>query len=203
MVKAKSRGRRFLGAEQQKPDSRSRILAAARDLFATRGFHQTAMSELAAAAQISVGQIYRSFKNKNDIIVAIVGEDIDELLVDLEDVLRRVQSGAITILEAFEQLVRDNLSEIECGLSFEILAEASRNPPVSTTITASLKPCRVTLRSLACEANPALGDRDLDAAEELLLACLFGLGHRPLSGSERDNDGTAPDIARMLSLIHI
>lgn len=189
---------RGFDAVKQKPDSRSLILSAARHLFAARGFHQTAMSELAAEAQVSVGQIYRSFKNKNDIIVAIVGDDMVELLGELEEVLRRVRAAEMSVREAFEKLVSDNLSEHEGGLGFEILAEAHRNPVVGDRISALLKPCCATLRALACETNKSLSDHDLDAAEELLLACLFGLGHRPLSRHKRDFMATVPEIARMM-----
>ncbi|KKC27613.1 TetR/AcrR family transcriptional regulator [Sphingomonas sp. SRS2] len=180
------------------PDGHSRILAAARHLFAERGFHRTAMSELAAEAKVSVGQIYRSFKNKNDIIVAIVGEDVADFLAEFDDALRRTQAGEITIEKAFELLVCNNLTESETALSFEMLAEASRNPSVAEKIDAFLTPCRVTLRALACEANKALSEHALEAAEEFLLACLFGLGHRPLSRRAKDVAATAPDIARLM-----
>lgn len=184
--------------QRQKADSRGRILSAARHLFATRGFHQTAMSELASEAQVSVGQIYRSFKNKNDIILAIVSDDIVEMLGDLEDVLGPVKSGGMSIHAAFEKLVSDSLSDTDDGLAFEILAEAHRNPLVADEISDLLRPCRATLRALVSETNPSLGDAELDAAEEFLLACLFGLGHCPLSRKERDVRESIPDIVRMM-----
>ena len=56
---------------------KERILEAARTLFDSHGFHQSSMAELAVAAQVSVGQIYRLFKGKEDIIAAIVQADYD------------------------------------------------------------------------------------------------------------------------------
>jgi TetR/AcrR family transcriptional repressor of uid operon len=61
-----------LSAVQHEMGSRERIVSSARHLFATQGFHQTPMSELAVAAGVSVGQIYRLFTGKNAVIQAIV-----------------------------------------------------------------------------------------------------------------------------------
>jgi AcrR family transcriptional regulator len=50
-----------MSAVQHEVDGRARILTAARSLFSSKGFHQTSMAQLASAAQVSVGQIYRLF----------------------------------------------------------------------------------------------------------------------------------------------
>ena len=65
-------------AVQHEADGRARILTAARTLFSANGFHQTSMAQLASAAQVSVGQIYRLFKGKEEVIEALVeaGEPI-------------------------------------------------------------------------------------------------------------------------------
>ena len=42
-------------------------MEAARSLIAERGFHQTAMADIAKEAKVSVGAIYRAFENKADI----------------------------------------------------------------------------------------------------------------------------------------
>src|SRR5579883_3306689 len=59
------------------------ILNAARDLFSRQGFHKTTMPEIADAAGTSVGLIYYHFKNKADILVAIVKEFHDSGLTAL------------------------------------------------------------------------------------------------------------------------
>lgn len=187
-----------MSAAQQKMTGRERIIAAARHLFATRGFHQTAMVELASEAQISVGQIYRLFENKNDIVVAIVQDDASERMADLRRIRDEVEDGAMSIERAFEGLALLALSEGEEALSFEILAEAHRNPLVAEQISQFCTSCRSILRDLICKTSPALGDRDIEAAEEMLLACLFGLGHRLLSRPQLGIEATAARTASMM-----
>jgi len=46
---------------------RERILAAARKLFAERGFSQTNVADITALADVSIGSVYYHFANKNEI----------------------------------------------------------------------------------------------------------------------------------------
>lgn len=169
-------------AVQHQKDGRSRILTAARDLFATRGFHQTSMAQLAAAAQVSVGQIYRLFKGKEDIIEAMIQSDSDAWKADTDILRARLEAGELSLEQAFEQLLLHGTdSEQDEALSFDILAESFRNEAVAETIGALCDAFRTILRDFACIANPELSGEALDAAEELILACMFGYGHRSVS----------------------
>src|ERR1700716_2619680 len=51
---------------------RHQIVTAARQCVVRHGFHAATMAEIALAAQMSVGQIYRYFPNKDAIVHAIV-----------------------------------------------------------------------------------------------------------------------------------
>jgi TetR/AcrR family transcriptional repressor of uid operon len=185
-------------AVQHELSGRDRILATARELFAIQGFHQTSMAELAASAQISVGQIYRSFKSKDEIIAAIVDGDRDSRVIEMTAICDRLKTGQITIEAAFEDLVLTAHSSKKDALSFDILAEAFRNPVVGLTITNLCLRYKALLREFACIANPSLSSEALDAAEEVILACLFGLGHRSLSKPALGLEQTATRAAAML-----
>ncbi|TPG20045.1 TetR/AcrR family transcriptional regulator [Sphingomonas koreensis] len=178
--------------------SRQRIVAAARHLFATQGFHQTAMADLASAAGVSVGQIYRLFAGKSDLILAIVHEDADDKLAEMTRLCDKVTSGEETVEAGFTQLAARALSKGDEALSFEILAEAHRNADVAATIAKLCGRYRSIIRELACAANPRLSDAELAAAEELLLAVMFGLGHRALSCPALSVEETAQQTARMI-----
>lgn len=185
-------------AVQHEMVGRERILVAARALFAEQGFHQTSMAELASLAKISVGQIYRLFKGKEDIISAIVDDDKRVRLDGMTALFAQLKAGQISIEECFEQLVLSAMSQRSEALSFDILAEAFRNPTVGATITSLCVRYKILLREFACMANPALSSEALDGAEEMLLACLFGLGHRSLSRPALSADRTAAHTARII-----
>ncbi|MFZ2996581.1 TetR/AcrR family transcriptional regulator [Sphingobium sp.] len=173
-------------------------MAAARDLFASHGFHQTSMAELAVSAQVSVGQIYRLFKGKEEIIEALVNVDSDEWADAMADLRARVDKGELTIERAFERALMHNVSAKDEALSFDILAESFRNPAVGNRIAALCARFRAILRDFACIANPDLSGEALDAAEEMILACMFGLGHRSLSLPKLSAEVTARRSAQMI-----
>lgn len=185
-------------AVQQKLPSADRIRVAAKELFATRGFHQTSMSELATAAEMSVGLIYRSFKSKAEIIEAIVRADFDERLNFMEDLHRRLTEGELTLQETLEELFVHAMNEEHDALSFDIIAEGFRNEGVGQTIGEMCGHLRQYMRGFAQAVNGALDGQELEGAAELLLGCTFGLGHRSISIPKLDATNTASVSARMI-----
>jgi AcrR family transcriptional regulator len=69
------------------PERRSRILAAAADLVARKGFHAVSVAEIGAAAGITGSGIYRHFDRKTAVLVALFDQIIDDLLRDEQEIL--------------------------------------------------------------------------------------------------------------------
>lgn len=111
-------------------DRREQILEAAMLCFAKRGFHQTSMHDISAEAGISVGLIYRYFKNKEEVIAAIASEHKKHVA----DLLGQAKQ-APTLLEAMEILFTSHCGErspqIISAFVVDLFAEASRNPRVA------------------------------------------------------------------------
>jgi len=66
-------------------DKRARILKAAVKVFAKKGFHETKVAEIARAAGVADGTIYLYFKNKDDLLISVFEENIDQLNQRLRD----------------------------------------------------------------------------------------------------------------------
>jgi AcrR family transcriptional regulator len=66
---------------------RERLLNATAQLVAGRGFHSVGIDEIGAAAGVSGAAIYRHFANKEELLVALIGRVIDELLANGRDVV--------------------------------------------------------------------------------------------------------------------
>jgi len=65
--------------QKPKDDIRNRILAAAHKAFASKGVRQTSIKQIAADAGIAVGNVYRYFKSKDSIFVAICQPMLNEM----------------------------------------------------------------------------------------------------------------------------
>ena len=173
-------------------------MEAARSLIAERGFHQTAMADIAKEAKVSVGAIYRAFENKADIIHAIVVADTEQILGDLNKDAERARKDQTMIGAVLEQIILRRLREGQTPLIHEVLAEGHRNPRVGETISSFYLQYRAIFRELALIACPGLSGEELDGAEELLLAHLFSLGHRALTQPSLDVEATARISTQMI-----
>jgi AcrR family transcriptional regulator len=54
------------------PDTRSRIIAAAIDLFWEKGYGSTSIADILARAQVNSGSLYHFFPGKQDLLVAVL-----------------------------------------------------------------------------------------------------------------------------------
>ncbi|MEM8900202.1 MAG: TetR/AcrR family transcriptional regulator [Bacteroidota bacterium] len=58
--------------QEMREQSREKILSAALELFAERGFHNTPIQQIAQKAEVAKGLIYRYFDSKEDLLVGII-----------------------------------------------------------------------------------------------------------------------------------
>src|SRR3546814_16060715 len=98
-------------AEGESP--RERIVNAARRLFGSQGFYATTTAELAVEAAVSIGQIYRLFTGKDDIILAIVEENVRVRVDGMYSIFDAVERGDLAMFDAIKELGRASCRERE------------------------------------------------------------------------------------------
>ena len=137
---------------------RERILRAARRCFVRRGFHAASMADIAEAAEMSPGLIYRYFPGKEAIVQAIVQRELEEA----RRILDRVGSTgdvAGSILEVFERWTRGDDEEVNAALFLEMAAASTRDEGLGEAMRAADAEIRCRLagvleRSGATEEEP-------------------------------------------------
>jgi len=65
---------------KHKADRDRRILEAAAELFRTAGYEGAKIEAIAAEAEVSIGTIYNYYRNKGDLLVAIVSMEVNDVL---------------------------------------------------------------------------------------------------------------------------
>ena len=73
-----------LTQEQRKADTRARLIAAAAELFATKGFHAVSAEAVADAAGRTTGALYSHFGGKDGLLLALVEVWLDESATRIE-----------------------------------------------------------------------------------------------------------------------
>lgn len=68
-------------------DKRRRIIDAAVEVFAEKGFFGAKVSEVAKRADVADGTIYLYFKSKDDLLISLFEEKMDEIIARLTEIL--------------------------------------------------------------------------------------------------------------------
>jgi AcrR family transcriptional regulator len=156
-------------------ERRQLILDTSRRLFIQNGFHGTGVAQIAVASGIKVGQIYRDFSSKEDIIAAIAFRDLSQFL-DEATLQHAIDAGDMAAIRQWILAFVTYDEDVEgYRLMPEIMAESSRNPRVARLqedISASVKSALVA--ALAAWAPGA--DREAARAELADLILTLGAG---------------------------
>jgi AcrR family transcriptional regulator len=75
-------------------DRNLRIVEAATGLFRKVGYEGARIEEIAAKAEVSIGTIYNYYRNKGDVLVAIVSMEVNEVLVAGQKIIGRPHKSA-------------------------------------------------------------------------------------------------------------
>src|SRR5436853_2210085 len=73
-----------LRRDEQREDTRRRLLDAARRVFLRRGFHATSLDLVADEAGFSKGAVYSQFASKADLFLALVDERFTQRITEME-----------------------------------------------------------------------------------------------------------------------
>ncbi len=93
------------------PDKRRRILDAAVTVFAQNGFYNAKVSQIAKEAGVADGTIYLYFKNKEDILIQVFIDSMDEILRRQEEALALVDDDPVTRLRTFTRVHFESVAE--------------------------------------------------------------------------------------------
>lgn len=188
MTEAESRSG---SAESRTPGSRDEILKAATDLFATRGFHETSMAEVARVAGVSKALIFWHFKSKEELFVAVLAKLLEPYVIDFAEEAGILDEKAqlLKLIESYLLFVRENASSIRFFVA-QILHDKSTKDSLSSQVLALYEAYRALVTDLISRAQTkgmcthrfpptAAASFLLAALNGLLLSHMF-LGSRPL-----------------------
>jgi AcrR family transcriptional regulator len=141
------------------PARKERILGAAADLVAGRGYHAVSMADIGAAAGITGSGIYRHFASKSALLVALFDRAIDGLLRDG----RRLVTAAPSLGEALRRLIRGQVEFVIADRELAIVYHNEINNLPAEDRRRLRRKQRLYLEEwvhLVDELHPALTDSD-------------------------------------------
>ena len=161
-------------------ERRDRVIDAARKLFIENGFHATGIAQIAKESGVAVGQLYRDFSSKEDIVAAIVNTDCRTFMA--ADSLRlAIQDGdEMQVRDWIRQFVMPDDDADNC-LFAEILAEAARNTRIAAIFDDIHNDVRdLMLAALSMLAPGVALDSRRSALADAILTMSLGMLHHQL-----------------------
>jgi len=172
-------------SERVREASRHRILAAARKLFARRGYAAATMRDIAKAANTSIGNLYFYFGHKDELMGAILAEGREPVWAWVDEAASAVPHGPSRLaISAYANLLR--LLTIDRDLMRLFLTEGL---PASLTQRA-VEEHLGNLRAIFKENFPEYSPEDL----ELVLSTWSGASRRCAERFARGELGSDPVV---------
>ena len=112
---------------------RQQIMDGARSCFQQHGFHAAGTAEIAAAAKVSVANLYQYFSSKDELIIAIAEEDLSSDLALLA-MIKSADSIDRAIELAADAIAHEASDPSVSRLRLEVSTEATRNPGVAEVV---------------------------------------------------------------------
>jgi len=186
-------------------DVRSRILDAAFAAFMKHGYAATSTLEIATRARVSKRELYAVVGNKQELLIACIGERATRLKVPADLPVPRDRETLAQVLTSFgTQLVREITEPTVVAVFRLAIADAVRSPEVAHALdSVGREASRAALRQIMTQAQTAglLEGRPADLAEQfggllwgnLMVSLLLGVVERPSSReiAARARDATA------------
>jgi AcrR family transcriptional regulator len=94
----------LLNSEEKLTEKQQKILEAALEIFAEKGFSATSTSEIAKKAGVAEGTIFRHYKTKKDLLLSIVAPTMAKLIAPF--IIRDINKVLNTKYERYEDFLK-------------------------------------------------------------------------------------------------
>ncbi len=166
--------------KRQRPtraQTRQRLLLAAGEVFAQRGYDRASLDDVAAAAGLTKGAVYSSFAGKDDLFYALMRERIDERLALVTEAVERQTTVSDMTRDAGSGLAQLMSSQRDWHLLFiEFWARAVRDPELHDEFARERRSVRGLVAQFL-EARAAEAGVNLPAPAEQLAVAVLALSN--------------------------
>jgi AcrR family transcriptional regulator len=146
---------------EYKEEARTRILAAANQVFGEKGYRQATMDDVAKTLGVSKGALYLYFASKEELFEALCRTEPLAFKEILYSTFSENKEPLESAGEFFDRMLKRYGSD--SGLSFEIFSEASHNPSLRRVLKKTQDDYAATLMSYLEEGRKrGLIDKELD-----------------------------------------
>ena len=192
-----------VGEDQAPATTRDRILAAAAEVFAERGYEGAAVSDIARRAGFTTGAIYGRFRDKAELLLEVVRGVLES---QQEAAVLAAAGGDNGVSSRFAELVGefvDSDREASRALVLEAHVAARRDDTVGALLRNFQSERLAALRDLVAEAQTrgeVAADLDPTTVATLFLAIPLGIVLLDTAGVDVPGADTWAEVARQTAI---
>ena len=180
--------------DEKKARTRRRLLDAAAEVFAHRGFAATSLDEVAEVAGFSKGAVYSNFAGKEDLFLSVLDEHVTRQMLDIRGEIDVTLTAGEQVMEAGQRFM--DLFQRERAwylLSFEFLVYAARNPEFQVEFAARQRAQREAVVAML-EENAAAMEIPMSLPPERMAVALEALANGIAFAKLADEQGVPDDL---------
>lgn len=160
-------------------DTRQRILIAAMELFAAKGYGSTSVSDILARSQANSGSLYHYFPGKQDVLIGVLEayrDGIGPMLLEpawqsVEDPIDRI----FALLARYRGMLRESQCLYGCPIGSLALELHEPDPPVRALLAENFNRWITAIQDCLTDARGRLpADTDVRALAEFILTTMEG-----------------------------
>ena len=164
---------------KRRAETRSRLLAAAAEVFAERGFGRATVEEVCERAGYSRGAFYSNFDNLDALFFALAAQRSSVVVRQVGEVVAATPAG-VSLGEVIDRVVTALPIDRESHLlNLELAAHALRHDEVAATLTDHRRQVRQALvpvlRAGLVSRGAIVDDAQLDAVARAVMAVQDGM----------------------------
>ncbi|MEV6430506.1 TetR/AcrR family transcriptional regulator [Nocardia sp. NPDC051463] len=182
---------------------RQQILDAAQLCFARKGFHETSMQDVFAESGLSAGAVYRYFKSKNELIMALTTQTMVDVRAAMSEVIHGdpLPTPAELVRTLAERIVAQSGPAGPIRLAPQVWALALVHPEASEYVKDAIRAMRELWHEYAQlmhDAGWLPADADTHAVATAMICYVPGFMLQHLIIGDPDPETLARGIATLL-----
>jgi AcrR family transcriptional regulator len=191
-----------LSRHEKKAITRRRLLDAAADVFAARGYEVASLDEVAERAGLTKGAVYSNFANKEELFLAVLDDRVQDEMLGIADRVAAADPAEAQTNEAaqlFLQILQERRTWFLLSVEFTIYA--ARHPEKDLGHARAREMRRIVVAQIERHAAEIGVELPLPADE--LAQALMSFGNGIALEKLADPDGVPDDLfAKVIGLLY-
>ncbi|MHC1682991.1 MAG: TetR/AcrR family transcriptional regulator [Clostridiaceae bacterium] len=156
--------------EEMRLKSRSMIIETSLNLFITKGYHSTSISNIAKEAGVAVGLMYNYFSSKEELLSSIIDENFKQLFMSVTEAMGK----DIEILDVKKMIDIIIATIIKQNQSWKLIISVTFQPDISKHIKSKIENFYIHQKDIFLNYFISKGFSKPEESAEVLISILHG-----------------------------